>query len=303
MTYITRRCHERLISNSFVEYDLKAKRQNNRKHEYTVPPMPRLQLGASLSEKLAEALETSIREGKLKTGEKLPTENALVEKYGVSRTVVREAFSRLKTLGLIETRQGSGAFVKAHPHTETVKLKLKPDGSVDAVLKVVEVRRALEAESAALAAERRTTKSLQKIKQAMRALDKAVANGGDGVSEDVAFHAAIAQAANNPFLLDTLSYLNQFLENATRVTRANEATRTDLEDAVRNEHEAILQAIEAGDVKAARQAGTKHMLNAAKRIGNADPIFWTSQGRALANRLRTDLKDTQPIQQHKKSKI
>ncbi len=251
--------------------------------------MPRIQLGASLSEKLAKALETSIREGKLVAGEKLPTENALVEKYGVSRTVVREAFSRLKTLGLIETRQGSGAFVIEPPPPDAGKLKLIPDGSMDAVLKVVEVRRALEAESAALAAERRTAKSLQKIKQAMRELDKAVASGGDGVSQDVAFHAAIAQAAGNPFLLDTLAYLNQFLENATRVTRANEATRKDLGDDVRNEHLAIVKAIESGDAKAARQAGTKHMLNAAKRISKADPVFWTSQGRELANRLRADL--------------
>ena len=265
--------------------------------------MSRIQLGASLSEKLAQTLETSIREGKLKTGEKLPTENALVEKYGVSRTVVREAFSRLKTLGLIETRQGSGAFVKILPRPETGKLKLIPDGSVDAVLKVVEVRRALEAESAALAAERRTTKSLQKIKQAMKALDKAVAGGGDGVSEDVAFHAAIAQAANNPFLLDTLSYLNQFLENATRVTRANEATRADLEDAVRDEHQAIVKAIEMGDIKAARLAGTKHMLNAAKRIDNADPVFWTSQGRALANQLRKNLSAKPANKLPKKIKI
>ena len=255
--------------------------------------MPRIQLGASLSEKLAQTLETSIREGKLGTGEKLPTENALVEKYGVSRTVVREAFSRLKTLGLIETRQGSGAYVKALPQPDSGKLKLIPDGSVEAVLKVVEVRRALEAESAALAAERRTPQSLKKIKQAMAALDKAVANGGDGVSEDVAFHAAIAQAANNPFLMDTLAYLNQFLENATRVTRANEATRAHLEDAVRNEHQAILDAIEAGDIRAARQAGTKHMLNAAKRISRADPAFWSTQGRALATSLRKELTDKQ----------
>jgi GntR family transcriptional regulator, transcriptional repressor for pyruvate dehydrogenase complex len=273
---------------SFVAYDLKT----TTLHLPTLT-MSRIQLGASLSEKLAQTLEKSIRQGTLKTGEKLPTENALVDTHGVSRTVVREAFSRLKTLGLIETRQGSGSFVKALPQPDARKLKLIPDGSVDAVLKVVEVRRALEAESAALAAERRTTKSLQKIKQAMSALDKAVASGGDGVSEDVAFHAAIAQAANNPFLLDTLSYLNQFLENATRVTRANEATRADLEEAVRHEHQAIIDAIEASDVKAARIAGTKHMLNAAKRIGNADPAFWSSQGRALANRLRRDL-NTKP---------
>jgi GntR family transcriptional repressor for pyruvate dehydrogenase complex len=252
--------------------------------------MPRIQLGATLSEQLAQTLETNIREGKLALGDKLPTENALVEKYGISRTVVREAFSRLKTLKLIETRQGSGAFVKAVPKPDTGKLKFTPDGSVDAVLKVVEVRRALEAESAALAAERKTASSLKKIKQAMLALDKAVAKGGDGVSEDVAFHAAIAQAANNPFLMDTLAYLNQFLENATRVTRANEATRSHLGDAVRDEHQAILDAIEAGDIKAARQAGTKHMVNAAKRIRHADPTFWASQGRALAHPLRTELR-------------
>ena len=264
--------------------------------------MPRIQLGASLSEKLAQTLEISIREGKLSAGEKLPTENALVVKHGVSRTVVREAFSRLKTLGLIETRQGSGAYVKTLPQPDASKLKLIPDGSVDAVLKVVEVRRALEAESAALAAERRSPTSLKRIKKAMQALDKAVASGGDGVSEDVAFHAAIAQAANNPFLLDTLAYLNQFLENATRVTRANEATRADLEEAVRHEHQAIIQAIEAGDIKAARLAGTKHMLNAAKRIGNADPLFWTSQGRALANSLRTELREKQVRTDSKSSK-
>jgi GntR family transcriptional repressor for pyruvate dehydrogenase complex len=283
---------------SFVAYDLKT----TTLHPPTLT-MSRIQLGASLSEKLAQTLEKSIRQGTLKTGEKLPTENALVDTHGVSRTVVREAFSRLKTLGLIETRQGSGSFVKALPQPDARKLKLIPDGSVDAVLKVVEVRRALEAESAALAAERGTTKSLQKIKQAMRALDKAVASGGDGVSEDVAFHAAIAQAANNPFLLDTLSYLNQFLENATRVTRANEATRADLEEAVRHEHQAIIDAIEASDVKAARIAGTKHMLNAAKRIGNADPSFWSSQGRALANRLRRDLHTKPAGIPPKKSKL
>ena len=96
--------------------------------------MSRLALGASLSERLAETLETAIRKGKLATGQKLPTENALDEKYGVSRTVVREAFSRLKTLDLIETRQGSGAFVKALPVAETGKLKLILDGSVDAVV-------------------------------------------------------------------------------------------------------------------------------------------------------------------------
>lgn len=251
--------------------------------------MPALRVGARLSEQLADALAVSIRDGQLAAGQKLPTEQALVERFGVSRTVVREALSRLKTLGLIESRQGSGAFVKAAPQQALAQLSLEPDGSVDAVIQMVEVRRALEAESAALAAARRTSQSVKQIKQALQALGKAVKAGGDGVQEDVAFHTAIAQASRNPFLLATLAYLNRFLLDATRVTRANEATRADLEAQVHQEHSAIVAAIEAGDVAAARQAGTNHMLNAARRIGQADPAFWAQHGQQLADHLRAEL--------------
>lgn len=251
--------------------------------------MPSLRVGARLSEQLADALIVGIRDGQLKPGQRLPTEAALVERFGVSRTVVREALSRLKTLGLLESRQGSGAYIRQPDRREAERLVLTPDGSVAAVLQMVEVRRALEAEAAALAAARRTARSVKQIKSAMQAIDRAVAAGGDGVAEDVAFHAAIAQAAGNPYLLATLAYLNQFLLDATRVTRANEATREDLAEQVRQEHAAVVAAIEAGDVAAARLAGAGHMVNAAQRIGRADPAFWKSQGLTLADRLRAEL--------------
>ena len=251
--------------------------------------MPALRVGTRLSEQLADALARAIRDGQWQPGEKIPTEGALVERFGVSRTVVREALSQLRTLGLIATRQGSGAYVCEAEAPDDSSLLLTPDGSLKAVIQMVEVRRALEAESAGLAAARRSRKGLQQIKAAVLALDKAVAKGGDGVAEDVAFHAAIAQAAENPFLLNTLAYLNRFLLDATRVTRANEATRDDLEEAVRHEHLAVVAAIEAQDVAAARLAAATHMVNAAERIGRADPAFWKSQGRAMAERLRVDL--------------
>ena len=251
--------------------------------------LPALRVGARLSEQLADALVASIREGQLQPGQRLPTEAALVQRFGVSRTVVREALSRLKTMGLLESRQGSGAFIREASAPELERLVFTPDGSVAAVLQMVEVRRALEAESAALAAARRTPQALKLIKTSLQAIAKAVAAGGDGVAEDVAFHAAIARAADNPFLLATLAYLNRFLLDATRVTRANEAMRDDLAEQVRNEHAAVVAAIEAGDVAAARQAGAAHMLNAAERIGRADKAFWESTGLTLADRLRADL--------------
>ena len=251
--------------------------------------LPELRIGARLSEQLADALVVSIRDGQLAPGERLPTEAALVERFRVSRSVVREALSRLKMLGLIESRQGSGAYVRAAVDAADGGLALAPDGSINAVIQMVEVRRALEAESAALAAARRDAASLKHIRLAFKAIDLAVRAGGDGVAEDVAFHAAIAQASGNPFLLATLAYLNRFLLDATRVTRANEATRSELEDEVRQEHAAVVEAIAAGDVAAARLAGARHMVNAAERIGRADPAFWRSQGLQLADRLRAEL--------------
>ena len=165
-------------------------------------------------------------------------------------------------MGVIESRQGSGAFVKSSAPPAD-HLVLAPDGSLDAVIQMVEVRRALEAESAALAAARRFRRRPAQIKAAILALERAVAAGGDGVQEDVAFHAAIAKAAGNPYLLSTLGYLSHFLLDATRVTRANESTRADFAQQVRDEHAAIVQAIEARDIDAARLAGATHMVNAA----------------------------------------
>jgi GntR family transcriptional repressor for pyruvate dehydrogenase complex len=123
----------------------------------------------------------------------------------------------------------------------------------------------------------------------MTALDTAVQSGGDGVEQDVRFHRAIAEVANNPFLMDTLDYLGQFLHGATRVTRANEARREDFTRAVLEEHELIYRAIAAGDATLARQAATQHMNNAIGRIEQADPAFWQQAGEELARPLVSGL--------------
>ena len=237
---------------------------------------------ANLSDQVAKALSAEIHAGRPAVGEKLPTEAVLAEQFAVSRTVVREALSRLKSLNLVESRQGSGVFVK--------KLGFSPLNfdagsaiSKQAVIQMVEVRRALEAEVAALAAQRRTASDVKRIHQAIVALDKTVTAGEDGVEEDVNYHRAIADAAQNPFLISTLDYLRQFLRSATRVTRANEARRADFASQVRDEHAAIVQAIEKGDAVAARLAATAHMDNAIKRIEQADPAFWQQEGVLLAS--------------------
>ena len=240
--------------------------------------------GARLSVQVADALSAEIRAARMVEGDRLPTEAALVGQFAVSRTVVREAVSRLKSLGLVESRQGSGVFVR---RAEFSPLSFDAGSAVSkqAVIQMVEVRRALETEVAALAAGRRTKADIKHIRQAISALDKAVKAGGDGVEEDVSYHRAIADAARNPFLISTLDYLRQFLHGATRVTRANEARRADFARQVQREHEAITQAITLGDIAKARQAAARHMDNAIKRIEQADPAFWQQEGVQLASAL------------------
>ncbi|WP_454692700.1 FadR/GntR family transcriptional regulator [Achromobacter aloeverae] len=240
-----------------------------------------VQPGLKLADRVAQQLEAEIRAGHFKPGAKLPTEAVLVQQLAVSRTVVREALSRLKSRNLIESRQGSGVYVRP-ASVEPLNFDDLPSASRDAVIQIVEVRRALESEVAELAALRRTDEDLRRIRQAVDDLAQAVREGRDGVEEDVAFHRAIGQAAGNPFLISTLDYLAQFLRSATRVTRANEARRADFAQAVTEEHDRVVQAIAAGDAKAARQAAADHMNNAILRIQQADAGFWRQDGERLA---------------------
>jgi GntR family transcriptional repressor for pyruvate dehydrogenase complex len=137
---------------------------------------------------------------------------------------------------------------------------------MDAVVQVVEVRRALEGEIAALAAERATRREVATLRQALKAIDAAVATGRDGVAEDLALHQAVAQATGNPQFQRLLGFLEQYLREAMRVTRGNEARHRDFADAVRAEHHALVDAIAAGDATAARRAAVRHMQHAADRL-------------------------------------
>lgn len=240
--------------------------------------------GLGLADQVASAIEHEIRAGQLAEGARLPTEQMLAQQFGVSRTVVREAVSRLKSAGLIDTRQGSGTYVRK-PGVQPLRFDPAISATLEAVLQIVETRRALECEAAELAAERGSKEDVRRIRTALRAIQRAVESGQDGVEEDVRFHRAIAQAARNPFLKLTLDYLSQFLSSATRVTRANEARSRKLGMEVLREHEALVDAIEAGDSSAARAAAARHLRNAARRIENAPPEFWLDEGRRLAQAL------------------
>ena len=219
-----------------------------------------------LSDRLAVLLGSQIDSGVLQPGDRLPTEQQLAVSHGVSRTVVREAVHQLKSRQLVVSRQGSGVYVAPTP----VNLPLAFDpavlGSVQAVVHVVEVRRVLEAEIAALAAERATRAQVAAMRRALKAIDVAAAAGQDGVAEDLAFHRVIGEATGNPQFGLLLGFLEQYLREGMRITRGNESRRLDFMQAVRLEHKAIVDAIAARDPVLARRCATEHLVRGEQRL-------------------------------------
>ncbi|HXQ99207.1 MAG TPA: FadR/GntR family transcriptional regulator [Pseudomonas sp.] len=232
----------------------------------------------TLADQVTAALKAHIASGEALPGARLPTEPVLCERYGVSRTVIREAISRLKSAGLVEVRQGSGTVVCEGAHIKAFTIDLDVCGSIDAVLRVTELRRGIEGEAAALAAQRRTPQQLQAIEQALKAIDTAEHEGHDGVEQDLAFHLSISHATGNPLYPSLHEFIGQFVKEAIRITRSNEERRRDMARTVHLEHFAIYSAIAAGDAEAARHAALSHINNAVERLKKADPAFWQNPG-------------------------
>lgn len=222
-----------------------------------------------LTDRVAAKLAEEITSGRVGVGERLPTETQLVDQLGVSRTVVREAITLLRNSGLVESRQGIGVFVLP-ARVRPLDLAVEPEIDEATVRSILEVRQAIEVSAARLAAERATTQQKRGIRKALGAVGAAVAKGKDGVKEDLAFHAQIAEATNNPVLASTVAYLGEVMEGGIRLSRERESHREDFMAAVAAEHEALLAAIEAGDPEAAATAASDHLRNAALRLSSAE---------------------------------
>src|SRR5450830_186299 len=123
----------------------------------------------SLSQEVVGAISEMISNGAIKPGEKLPTESEIMLTQGVSRTVVREAISRLQAAGLVETRHGIGTFVLEAQKAGNIHIDPATITTMKDLLALLELRISLETETAGLAAARRTDAQLLEIRQALDA--------------------------------------------------------------------------------------------------------------------------------------
>lgn len=223
-----------------------------------------------LSDQLADQLGARILAEEFAPGERLPTGVGLARSFGVSRTVVREALSRLKAEGLIETRQGAGAFVCADPHQRPFRLPGKPRSTVKAVQHVLELRRGVEAEAAALAACNRNVGQLAQIRLHFEMMGRCETDA-DGLQHDQEFHRAIAVASGNPLFPQFLDFLFQHAAPAIRMVRQHPTEWALYASLAQSEHTPIVAAIAAREAEQARAAMRHHLTNGMHRIATAIP--------------------------------
>jgi GntR family transcriptional repressor for pyruvate dehydrogenase complex len=229
--------------------------------EFKLVPGRRERLGDLLYGQILDQIVS----GTLKEGDKLPSENQICQAFQVSRPTVRAALTRLHADGLVATRQGSGTYVQKRPSDHLVRLAKVSD--IAGMLRTLEVRIALEGQSAALAARRHTPQQLSRIRTTLEALRADFEGGGIPARSDFEFHRAVAEASGNELFVDLLNILNETIQQA--MTVALGLTRAGSKDRARRvveEHEAILDAIEGGDPEAAGLAMRYHLHRSRQRV-------------------------------------
>ena len=207
-------------------------------------------------QEIVRQVKAMIAEGRLKSGDQLPPERDLAEKFVVSRTSVREALRALESLGLVEIRPGEGTFVREVSVESLIEpLALVMASQREAIGELFEARQMIEPALAALAARRATPEELHEMERILEEQAKEVAAGRTGLEQDAEFHSAIGAAAHNRAITRiahaVMDLLRQSREESLntpgRPTRSHE------------DHRRLLAAIRARDEAGARQAMINHL--------------------------------------------
>jgi GntR family transcriptional repressor for pyruvate dehydrogenase complex len=221
----------------------------------------------TLAHELVESLGDRIRDGQLTPGDKLPTEAAFMTEFGVSRTVVREAISKLQASGLVETRHGVGTFVVGLGDASAFRIAPEQLATLRDVVSMLELRIGVETEAAGLAAQRRTAENLIALRDALDAFTQAVEGGRDSVVADFQFHQEIMRSTQNPHFTNLMATLGTQCIPRARLDPSlpPDQERLAYLRRVNNEHVSILESIESQDVEAARAAMRTHLANSRER--------------------------------------
>lgn len=230
-------------------------------------------LKLSVADETVEQIAEMIRSGAYAPGDRLPSERKLVEQLKVGRTSVREAMRRLETMGLVESRQGRGNFVK-DPSSEVIQASLLPHAlaNKETLEKLFDLREIIEVEAAARAAKRASAGQIATMKKWLQSVETNIAreDAAGLIVADVEFHRQIIIATGNDILVNLMDSIVDLL----REMRYDSTHIPELLPQIVGGHRTIMAAIEAGAPEAARQAMRDHLAAVGARVKD----FWTEKG-------------------------
>jgi GntR family transcriptional regulator, transcriptional repressor for pyruvate dehydrogenase complex len=222
--------------------------------------------GPHLPTLLASSLSREIAQGRLRPGDRLPTEHALSATFGVSRNVVREAIAKLRSEGRVWSQQGRGAFVADTNHPTVLSIDRDALQKGDAFRSLFELRGILEVHAAALAARRRAKDDLARMQEALADMTASPYGSVQWLKKDLEFHTAIARATGNAYIVQFIGFVSEKVRDSILVAGGSHAS-DEMARATLVEHETILVAVKAGDAAAAQEAMRVHLNNASARAG------------------------------------
>lgn len=224
-----------------------------------------------IHEQIADRLKERIMAGELQPGGRLPSSKELCESYGVGMSTVREALSALKAMGLVESRQGEGSFVRKIELADVEMPELS--GLLmdrETILELLEARKALEVSNAAIAAEKRSEDDLRCFEELLETMERHLGNETEGERADMAFHLALARATHNSIITRMLETVSAQMEMAIRETRRLQMYASkSVSEQLWREHRDIYEAIAAQDPQRAMEAMRQHLFHVERVLVSA----------------------------------
>lgn len=217
-----------------------------------------------LADRVYHLIYSRISNGDYPANQKLPSEKALADEFGVSRPILREALERLREQGLVHSRQGAGSFVR---EVKTAPLGFARVETIADIQRCYEFRICIETMAARLAAARRDRGALNEIDTALSLMEGATESQTHREDADFAFHLAVAKAANNQYFEASMRalrehiYVGMKLHGQSLMTDGAKALKS-----VFDEHSAIFAAIRDGDGETAAQLMNDHLVHSRGRL-------------------------------------
>ncbi|MCM3714328.1 FadR family transcriptional regulator [Alkalihalobacillus oceani] len=222
-----------------------------------------------ISEEIVHHICNMVHDGDLQSGSKLPSEGTLAEKFGVSKTVVREAMSVLKTSGVIKGLPGSGNFINNLDGGLFVTSIAPALLDKESVLEIFELRRGLEIEAASLAADRATLEEIEELREINRKLSEAKILE-ETIEQDFRFHECLIKATHNSSFIKVFSTISTLFKNGIKENKMKSINIPGRQAEGVDEHNKIIESIQEKNSQQARKNMRNHLQNNELRTWNID---------------------------------